>query len=370
MAYIQKITHSRLDKTTGKTIQVTKYRAFIRKKGLPTVTKTFTRKKSANDFVDRIAGDREAQIALGYSTAEAMTFGQLIDRYLDQWEGTSRSVINNVLWWKDKLGSHPLAAINKHMIKSCINDLTDNEALRYNGIDKDGNPIMVETGRMRSAATINRYKAAISGVYNYGVNEYDLPTNIVKKIKSFRESAGRIRYLSDSELKSLLQACRASNWERLYALVLMAITTGARQNELLLLTWDDIDFKLKRATLHQTKNYEKRVLPITNEVIVELLPFRQPGNQLLFPSKNLPSKPFVFRKHWLTALEKAEITNFRFHDLRHTCASYLAQNGATLLEIAEVLGHKQLSVTQRYAHLCIDHKAKLVNKILGGLSNG
>jgi len=380
MAYIQKITRCHTDKITGKQKQIVKYRAFIRKKGLPTITKTFSRKKTASDFIDRIVGNREAHLALGHSKEQAMTLGQLIDQYLAQWEGSSRSVISNMNWWKTKLGSYPIAEIDKSMIKACVQELTNSEALRYDGLNPDGTPKIVSAGKMRTPATINRYKAALSAVYNYGVSEHDLPENPMRKIKSSRESAGRIRYLSDTELKNLLQACRSSKWERLYLLVFLAITTGARQGELLRLTWDDIDFKRKRASVHKTKNQEKRVLPLTNETIIELLPFRKYGDSLLFPAKPPKSqalqtkatlqRPFTFNKHWHKAISDAGIINFRFHDLRHTCASYLAQNGATLLEIAEVLGHKQLSVTQRYAHLCIEHKANLVNKILGGLANG
>jgi len=63
----------------------------------------------------------------------------------------------------------------------------------------------------------------------------------------------------------------------------------------------------------------------------------------------------------------AKLNDFRFHDLRHTTASYLAQNGATLLEIADVLGHKQIEVTRRYTHLCIEHKSALINKVMGSI---
>ena len=76
---------------------------------------------------------------------------------------------------------------------------------------------------------------------------------------------------------------------------------------------------------------------------------------------------YCFTKPWKKALEDAQINDFRFHDLRHSCASYLAQSGASLLEIADVLGHKQISVTKRYAHLCIEHKSNLINRVLGGI---
>jgi len=83
--------------------------------------------------------------------------------------------------------------------------------------------------------------------------------------------------------------------------------------------------------------------------------------ELIFNSSIKPTKAYEFRKEWIKALKRAEIDDFRFHDLRHTCASYLAQNGASLLEIADVLGHKQIQMTKRYAHLCVSHKQKLIN---------
>jgi site-specific recombinase XerD len=71
---------------------------------------------------------------------------------------------------------------------------------------------------------------------------------------------------------------------------------------------------------------------------------------------------------WTKALKEARIKKFRLHDLRHTCASYLAQNGATLLEIGDVLGQRQVSVTKRYSHLTTGHKTALVSRVLGNIS--
>jgi integrase len=89
---------------------------------------------------------------------------------------------------------------------------------------------------------------------------------------------------------------------------------------------------------------------------------------LVFNSEIVTDKPFCFNNQWKRVLKEAEIEGFRFHDLRHTCASYLAQSGASLLEIADVLGHKQIQMTKRYAHLCIDHKQKLINSVLGNMT--
>jgi integrase len=108
-------------------------------------------------------------------------------------------------------------------------------------------------------------------------------------------------------------------------------------------------------------------MPLTNDVVTELNTFSDKETEFIFNSELKPDRPMCFTKQWKKALKLAEIDDFRFHDLRHTCASYLAQNGASLLEIAEVLNHKQIQVTKRYAHLCIDHKAKLINRVMGNI---
>ncbi len=71
-----------------------------------------------------------------------------------------------------------------------------------------------------------------------------------------------------------------------------------------------------------------------------------------------------FDAHWYAALEASGINDFRFHDLRHTTASMLAAQGASLLEIADVLGHKTLTMVKRYSHLVVDHKAKVIEKMI------
>jgi len=143
----------------------------------------------------------------------------------------------------------------------------------------------------------------------------------------------------------------------------VAITTGARKGELERLKWSDIDFDRGLAYVHQTKNGEPRVLPLTKQVLTEMGRVDKEA-ELIFNSSIKPNKPFEFRKEWIKALKRADIKDFRFHDLRHTCASYLAQNGCSLLEIADVLGHRQVSMTARYSHLCVSHKQKLIEKHL------
>jgi len=177
----------------------------------------------------------------------------------------------------------------------------------------------------------------------------------------------RTRFLADDERERLLGACKASKWSKLYVLVLMALTTGARKAELMGLRWIDIDFQNKIAHVGRSKNGDPKALPLVPAVITVLERFGGEPTALVFASRIQPSSPFAFRDHWKDALKAAGIRGFRFHDLRHSCASHLAANGATLLEIADVLGHRQMSMTKRYSHLTTAHKAGLINRLMGSM---
>jgi integrase len=143
-----------------------------------------------------------------------------------------------------------------------------------------------------------------------------------------------------------------------------------RHGEIMGLTWDDVDLNRGRTVLHETKNGERRAVAITGhalELLKELAKIRRIDTNLLFPSKEnrpqKPQKPIDLRAPWEAALKKADIRDFRFHDLRHSAASYLAMNGASLAEIAEVMGHKTLQMVKRYAHLSEGHTARVVESM-------
>jgi integrase len=192
--------------------------------------------------------------------------------------------------------------------------------------------------------------------------------NPARRVARGQENPGIVRWLEDDERTALLEACKESGWPQLYLLVILALSTGARLGELRCLKWSDIDLKKGMAYLSDTKNEERRALPLIPAVQKELkAQVRRIGTDLVFPAKYDPQKPYGnnFREHWRIAREKAGVKNFRFHDLRHSCASYLAMNGATELEIADVLGHKTLQMVKRYSHLSTDHKQDLINRVLG-----
>lgn len=123
------------------------------------------------------------------------------------------------------------------------------------------------------------------------------------------------------------------------------------------LKWSDIDLTRGSILLQTTKNGDRRFVPLVG-MALDLLRSKyanQAVNSLVFPAPNAPCKPIDIRSAWETALSKANIFNFRFHDLRHTAASYLAMNQASLLEIGTLLGHKTVQMTKRYAHLSNAH---------------
>jgi integrase len=192
-----------------------------------------------------------------------------------------------------------------------------------------------------------------------------LPDNPVSGVSKKTEPRGRVRYLSDDERARLLEACRKSEYKPFYLIVLFALTTGMRRGELFGLRWQDIDLERRVAVLQDTKNGDRRSVPIVPEV-AELLrehgKVRKIGNDQVFVSDG-PAEVWLFDKVWYAALKEAKIKDFRFHDLRHTAASYLAMSGATTAEIAAVLGHRTLQMVKRYAHLSDQHVGTVVERM-------
>lgn len=353
MASIQKINRAK-----GSVYKVT-----IRRTGTGTISKTFKTKRLAVEFTRTVEGDKQLLSSLSNPISKGLTLSALIEEFTNQYTGRNTGMSGQLMWWSRKYGHLTLDRITTLVVREGLNILSAGNALRAHG-RKGGTK---ELDHLRSGSTVNRYKAALSTIFEYSKEEYGLTENPCRQIKSKPENKGRTRFLSDDERNRLLSVTKKSDWDRLYLLVLMALTTGARQGELLNLQWKDIDFNMKTAHLLMTKNGEQRILPLTDGVIEELKRFRSIG--IIFPSELNPSKPFYFRKHWAKALIESKIEDFRFHDLRHSSASFLAMNGATLQEIADILGHKSLQMTMRYSHLCIGHKAKLINQIMGGIGD-
>jgi integrase len=235
--------------------------------------------------------------------------------------------------------------------------------------DKKTGELIAPKEYKRTGATVNRFIATLSHLFSFAVKERRLlGRNPVSDISRKKEPRGRTRFLSDGERTALLDACAKSEWPALHALVLLAITTGARKGELTALKWADVDLKTGRALVRETKNDEQRTLPLAGkalEALRELKLQNSARSEYVFQQPSgLPGPYEHFDAHWYVALEAAGINDFHFHDLRHTTASMLAAQGASLLEIADVLGHRTLAMVKRYSHLVVDHKAKVIEKMV------
>lgn len=334
------------------------YRVQVRLKGYPVQTATFARKTDAKDWAQRTeAAIREGR-HLPPNEAKRHTLGDLVDRYIEHLERKRPQAVKKhrqmLGWWKEEIGAYSLANVTPALIAE------KRDALLAENLGSDDEP------RFRAPATANRYLAAISKAFTVAVREWHwLSENPLRRVQKEAEPQGRVRFLSDDERIRLLDACRKSELSVLYLIVLLAITTGMRKGELLGLRWPDVDLKRRVAVLHKTKNQDRRVVPIVPDV-VELLSdlgkVRRLDTDLVFPQ---PGKEKVLDvDHWFyLALDEAEIENFRFHDLRHTAASYLAMSGATPPEIAAVLGHRTLQMVKRYAHLSEAHTSSVVERM-------
>lgn len=224
----------------------------------------------------------------------------------------------------------------------------------------------LEEKKTRHPSTVVRYLAALSHAFSIAIKEWGwIEDSPIKKVSKPKEPRGRVRFLDDEERTRLLSACKESSNQFLHIIVVLALSTGMRQAEILYLKWSDVDLDKGRVILHETKNGEIRQVVIAGhalQLIKDLDKVRRLDSKLMFPGK-YPKKPIVIRAVWENAVKKAEITNLRFHDLRHSCASYLAMNGASLAEIAEVLGHKTLAMVKRYAHISDAHTASVVSRM-------
>jgi integrase len=311
----------------------TTYTVTIRKTGFPSETKSFPTISKAKQWATSVEAKMDdGKWDTGTSEANKHTLRELIDFYLEV-EGEATARVSCLNWWKDEIGRLKLSAVTPSVLNKCKIKLGQSSACNRTN--------------SRGPATINRHLAYLSVVFSQGVREYQwCAENPVLKVKKLKEPKGRIRFLSDDERTALLTECKKN--PQLYELVVLALTTGARAGEMLNLQWSDIDFQRGTATLRNTKNGETRLIAVSGHAMDLLKPRR--GIGFVFPS-NTGKATYEYSKPFKKAVEAAEIEDFRFHDLRHTAASYLAQAGKSLLEIMETLGHKSVAMASRYAHL-------------------
>jgi integrase len=220
----------------------------------------------------------------------------------------------------------------------------------------------------RAPATINRELAFLRRVFNAAIASRLVDTNPVRSRRQggafTKENNQRVRQLAlDEEMALAREIPDVADWSKL----VVALHTGLRRGEQFRLRWEDVDFRTGIVTIPDSKSGEARHIPMNDTVrtVLRALPSRL-KSAWVFPSEAgetpLDAQNFVNRV-FLPALRRAQIRNFHWHDLRHTFASRLVMAGVDLRTVQELLGHKTLAMTLRYAHLSPEHRLEAVQRL-------
>lgn len=311
----------------------------------------------------------------GIEVADAVTFGTFVEETYAPWLKANRP--------KSAVGT--LERVERHFGDWKSKSITDIDVAR------------VETWKLdrfkkgMKPATVRRDLAALSGVLSRAVKLKKLAANPVHEIdKPKIDRAPKVRYLDREEEQRLREALAtrdgemitardsANKWrqqrkqeplpalphfgDHLTPAVLTSLNTGVRRGELLSLKWIDIDFKQKHLTVEggNAKSGDTRHIPLNSEVLDVLKRWREQRTDdvRVFPIDT------GFKSAWGALLERAKITNFRWHDQRHHFASRLVQAGVPLNTVRELLGHGSMAMTLRYAHLAPDQKREAVARLV------
>lgn len=349
-----------------------RYTAEIRLKGNAPQTATFKRLTDARKWIQ----NTESAIREGrhFKTSEAKkhTLSDAIDRYLldilpVKFKPNERRIRLPILnWWRSQIGYCRLSDLSAKDFAACRDTL----------VKVGGNG-----GKPLAAATIKRHFVSIGHVLKISHLEWRwLEYNPLKDaiIELPALPRGIVRFLDKEEFERLAIACRDSQNPLLFPAFILSVSTGMRQSETMNLYWKEpvpppkntawgvVNLHESCIILHQTKNGRRRRVPLVGDALAELQNLSKMSikdSLLVFPSQTHPDKPIELKKSWATALKKAEVENFRWHDLRHTAASYLAQSGAGLIDIAAILGHSTLDMVQRYAHLSDGHVRNVIENM-------
>ena len=324
---------------------------------------------------------RKGNVSAGTLGVES-TLHDLIDTFLveEAWEFKDIQCYRSRLqWWKKHFGDVPLEEVTTSKI-----------LLAKNVLKKLG----------KKPATINRYVSCLQGAFRFGVKSgWGCTCPISNKQVEKDPEEKRVRWLDDDELKKLFKALKSSQSESLEDLVHFSLNTGCRKSEALGLRWKDIDFKhsqiifrnVKRESVcvqafidasgeakfdmktqvfeEGLKNKDKtKILKLDNMKEVRDILLKRRGNPEIVAKSEyvFPQDP---RQGWEKLIKRIGLEDFRWHDLRHCCASYMRQDGLSLGHIGNHLGHKSSASTERYSHLSAEETletGKAVSKRLYG----
>ena len=338
------------EKRIGTSGKVT-WRVRVRRQGSSWQTKSFTKKADAEAWARSVETRIDAGESLPSTEARKRTLGDAIDEYLKVYDKSARKKNEReqkriLEWWRAELGTRALSSITPNVLAEVRNSMST----RTNRYDK-----------AISGSTVNRNMAVLSAVFKVAVKELGwVAKNPVVNVTRFAEGKGRERFLTEKERDRLFERCEASPCAALLPLVKLALATGARKGELLSLQWANVDLDRRVVRFTDTKNGDQRTVPLAASAVATLKAWR---------ANRLPVGPVfavnigTIDQSWQEARAGAGLDDVRFHDLRHSAASYLAMSGASLMDIAAILGHKTLAMVKRYSHLSEQHTTAAIDRM-------
>lgn len=305
----------------------------------PAVSATAARTRALAVLADAAAHGTPAAARKAERKAERVTLAQFVATAYRPW------ACANLRQGKEE--SRRLLAVWRDLADVPLSDITAWQVERWRASRRKAGI---------ATATVNRdlalLKSALAHARKWGM----LDADPLAAVRQRRVDNARVRYLSPAESQRLRAALSARPYDHIVPAVLLTLNTGLRFGELVALTWADIDLPAKVLTVRAAtaKSGRTRHLPLNAEAIAALRAWhdRQPQGRL-FPYT-------TFKRAWATLLREAGITGLRWHDLRHDFASQLVMHGVDLNTVRELLGHADMKMTLRYAHLAPSHTAAAV----------
>ena len=335
----------------------------VRIAGFPTRTASFRSRSTAKKWATTVEAEMIEGRHFRSSEARRRTLAEAVDRYIEQELPKKRDGVgpkSRLLWWKTHLGKAKLSEVSPALIVEHRDRLARSTFHRARPGAKRSRVKESDVRRFkRSPATVNRFLSNLAHVFTLARREWHwISHNPMSGVSKLAEPRGRIRSLSDEERVSLLE--QTAKDVTLHTFVLIALSTACRAGELKKLTWADVDLKAGRLLFRETKNAQPRTAWVVGEahrLLKEHAKVRDLKNPLVFHTAL--GKAYDYGPSFKTAVAAAGVAGFRFHDLRHTAATYLAQQGATEQQLRAIGGWKS-NVVNRYVHLAAaDAKAAI-----------
>ena len=315
------------------------WQALVKKKGFGQIGRTFDTKGEAEAWAKIIEAEMVRGVYFSRKEAEATTLSEALDRY----EREISSIKKGCLQEKKRIRAWKLHPLAKRFLATIQGK--DIAAWRDARI-KSGS----------SANTVRLDLAVISHLFEIARKEWGMEglTNPVKAIRMPSPPAGRDRRLQPGELEKLLE----STSEEMNQVICFALETAMRRGELAGMTWDMVDLKKRTVTLPDTKNGQKRIVPLSS-VAVTILKDRLSTRRIDGEVWNIGLD--AISQNFANACQKAGISGLHFHDLRHEATSRLFEKGLNPMQVSAISGHKTLQMLKRYTHLKAEELAELLN---------